>query len=108
MFVWGLALGNACLIAQPAKNAGLGETNAGLGLGFILRALRPCRENADAIVGRHNSDAAVDLGIIETRPVHAGLQIFGAIRRGTLPKKLNMPTCEPIQSGRVWVHVTSE
>src|SRR5690606_34094553 len=49
----------------------------------------------------------------DRRPGHrhsrqpATFRLSGTISRGTPPKKANMRTCEPIQSGSVWVQVAS-
>ncbi len=55
------------LSPQPTQNAGLGETDSVLDLGLVLRASRPRRQDADAVVRRHHAVAAVDLRIVEAR-----------------------------------------
>jgi hypothetical protein len=103
----GLSEREECLFAKTAENAALGELYAILHLGLVLRASRTCWQDANAIMSSHDPVAAVDLRIVEAGAVDAGLQIVGTISRGTPSKKMNMRTCEPIQSGRVWVHVAS-
>jgi hypothetical protein len=36
-----------------------------LDLGLVARTIRPCRQDADAVVRRHHGVAAIDLGIVE-------------------------------------------
>lgn len=103
----GIRLGKReeCLLAETAENAALGKAHGVLDLGLILRASRPGRQDADAIVGRHHAVAAVDLGIMEAGAVDAGLQVVGHGSAG--PRRRRRRTCEPIQSASVGVQVAS-
>lgn len=105
----GIRLGKReeCLFAQAAEDAALSKAHGVLDLGLILRASRPSRKDTDTVVGCHHAVAAVDLGIMEAGTVDAGLQVVRHHKPWHATKKANMRTCEPIQSGKVWVHVAS-
>jgi hypothetical protein len=52
----GFVQGKESLVAQPAENAALRETDATFDLGFILRPLRSRRQNADTVNGGSKVD----------------------------------------------------
>src|SRR5215469_3637245 len=57
-------------VAESTQNVVLGDTNSDFHFGLVLWTVWPCWENADAVMRRHGSIAAVKFGVIETRLVH--------------------------------------
>ena len=96
-------------VAQPAQQVELSDAYSGLDFGFILWVIRPCRQNADTVMGRHGAITAVDLGIVERGLVHAALQIVGhqqARPRAPEPEHPHMradPVRQALRPGRLRV-----
>ena len=93
--------------AQPPQNVSLGESDPGLDLRLVPRLSRPRRQDADRIMRRHGPVGPVDLGIVEGGLVDPALRLSGTSSFGAPPKKRNMRTWAPVQSGSVCVQVAS-
>jgi hypothetical protein len=62
-------------VAHSAENVTLGKADSGFNGRLIPRAIRPGRENANPVMGRHLRVATVDFGIVKRGLIHSTFQV---------------------------------
>lgn len=73
--------GEELAIAQSRDDPALSKKNRPFDLGLVAWLVRTCRKDGRAVMRRHLGVAAVDLGLVEAGPDHAGLQVVGDHQR---------------------------
>jgi hypothetical protein len=95
------------LMAQSPEYVALRKAHAKFDFGFVARLSCTGRKNADPVMSSHHAIAAIDLRIVERGLVNAALEIVRYDETRHAPKKRNIRTCAPIQSGSVCVKLAS-
>ena len=68
-------------VAQPRDDPALDQQDRGLDLGLVAGLVGASGQDGRAVMGGHLGVAAVDLGLVEARADHAGLQVVGHDQR---------------------------
>ena len=76
-------------------------------LGLSSGLGRPGRDHGEAIVLCEVRVGPIDLGFIAMRPGDGRFEVIGDDDLGEPPSAAKVRTCEPIQSGRLWLQVAS-